>query len=188
MEGAGTAELLAVVFCLRAVYTDLRTHKVENAWILCCLFLAAAYRICRIREDGPAGICDAGIGGMLPLLFLGFFFQIGAIGAGDLKLLAVLGILFGRSGIRQCMVRTFLAAAAAALFRMVRPLSEAVKETGKSRKEIFGAERCRYLAEYFRTAADRKKTGLYRGSGFHREHMHMTVYILAAVCMRIFAG
>jgi Flp pilus assembly protein protease CpaA len=188
---------LAVFFCLRAVYTDLQSHKVENSWILCCLTLALGYRLCSGSSAGTAGgmvdrLADGLACGFLPLVVLFPFFCIRALGAGDLKLLAVLGLLYGIRDSGRCLALTFGFAAVAALGKLLwisvaevrERRQRAFKNAGEIRSgESVGRERLEYMWDYLRRAACGGEFRSYRRAGFHRENLHMTVYMLAAVCV-----
>nr|WP_027870468.1 A24 family peptidase [[Eubacterium] cellulosolvens] len=172
MNGDSIKDCLAVLFCLRAVYTDVRTHKVENVWILCCLILTLGAVLCTDGNGGAWRLADSLGGGFLPLFLLGPFFRIRAIGAGDLKLLSVLGLLYGSRDSFNILVLTFVFAGITALWTLVRFRLKGDR-TEKSRRD--------YLVNYVRQSVRRGRMAPYRREGFHRENMHMTIYILAAV-------
>ena len=86
--GAG---IVAGVLLCRAVYTDIKTGKIENLLIaagLVCGLLFAAIR------DGPQGIWTSLK--MMGIVFaaLIFLFVIKGLGAGDIKLFCVLAVFF----------------------------------------------------------------------------------------------
>ena len=62
------------------------------------------------------GLWPCMTGGCLPILFPGALYYFRMIGAGDIKLLCVLGMMLGPGGILRCIVRAFLAGGAAALW------------------------------------------------------------------------
>ncbi len=79
------------VFAAAAAYHDLRYRRVPNA-----LVLAAAAAGCALSAAGGWGGCRAALCGMalgLALLFPAFL--LGMVGGGDVKSLAVIGIVAG---------------------------------------------------------------------------------------------
>uniref|UniRef100_I5ATT0 Flp pilus assembly protein, protease CpaA n=1 Tax=Eubacterium cellulosolvens (strain ATCC 43171 / JCM 9499 / 6) TaxID=633697 RepID=I5ATT0_EUBC6 len=146
------------------------------------------------RDSGRYGRSSGGRsgGGFLPLVVLLPFFCIRALGAGDLKLLAVLGLLYGIRDSGCCLALTFVFAAVAALGKLLwisvaevrERRQSAFKNAGESRSgEGVGRERLEYLWDYLRQVACGGEIRSYRRAGFHRENLHMTVYMLAAVCV-----
>jgi prepilin peptidase CpaA len=93
---------LAVCVCsLTAAFFDLRCGKIPNGLIMLGL---AAGLLFRLFYWGVLGgiLFFGGIG--VPILLLGPLFYFRMIGAGDIKLLAVLGGFLGGTGIGKCLL------------------------------------------------------------------------------------
>jgi prepilin peptidase CpaA len=85
-------DVLLGVFCLVAVITDVRTHRIPNAWTFG--FMALGLGLAAAGKT-PAPIAEAGLGLGLGFLVLFPFFAAGGIGAGDVKMLMAIGALAG---------------------------------------------------------------------------------------------
>lgn len=162
----GPEEYLAVILMLPAVDMDLRAEKVENRWLLVCIVLITAMRLIL---HGWSVLPDMAAGGVVPVVLLWPLFRIRALGAGDSKLLAVLGLMMGPGDILACMVRAFLTGGVIAALLL---LSSGL--TG---------ERFRYLASYVRRVLRTGVTAPYRKAGRRPEHIHMTVPIFLGVLL-----
>ena len=75
-----------------AVFFDFYLGKIPNILVVCGGVLAL---LIQFYLGGIAGIFRAGLGMLLPCLLLYVLFSIGALGAGDLKLLAMVGAFLG---------------------------------------------------------------------------------------------
>ncbi len=64
-------------------------------------------------------LLDRLAGALLPILLLLFFFRLGMLGGGDLKLLSMTGCFLGSRGILCCMALAFLTGAGVSLGRML---------------------------------------------------------------------
>lgn len=155
---------LAVILMLPAVESDLLYEKVENGWILFCAGLLAAMRLI---GNGPGALAGMAGGAVLPVLLLWPLFRIRAIGAGDCKMLAALGLLLGPAAVLQCMVRMFLLGGVLAAALLAA--------------EGTAAQRFRYLRQYVKQALYTRTLPPYRESGARPEHIHMTVPMLMSV-------
>ena len=105
------------VFALGACVFDLRAERVDNRWILLFWGLGAAAQLAR---QGPAGLLRflSGAGPILILLFPLFLFRM--LGAGDIKVLSVIGGLLGfRAGL-DCLLLSFLCGAAISFLILVK--------------------------------------------------------------------
>ena len=89
--------ILPVVFTLVAAITDLKGRRVPNFWILTGLCLAFGQSIIA----GP-GIKSSltGVAFALPLLL---FYAFRMLGAGDVKLIMVLGVFLGAPALGDCL-------------------------------------------------------------------------------------
>ena len=87
------SEWLAFFAAAGAVWMDLRMQKVRNWFILAGL---AAGFIYHLAAEGLRGMIEFSAGVFCPVLLLAVLFLAGALGAGDIKLFAVLGGIMGR--------------------------------------------------------------------------------------------
>jgi prepilin peptidase CpaA len=95
---------LALFLALGAVEMDLRSRKISNAWLAAGWLAGFCIRV--MPAAGDAG--DFFGGSILPLLLLAVLFRFRMLGAGDIKLLSVLGGLMGISAVWMCICWSFL--------------------------------------------------------------------------------
>lgn len=111
----------------RAVYTDIKTGKIENKLILTAMILAMMMDY----VVGGAGLLISGIKMaviMVAVLFL--LFVVKGLGAGDIKLIGAIGMFFPDMIIRITMVSFILAgiwSIARMLIRILRKKEAVVK-------------------------------------------------------------
>jgi prepilin peptidase CpaA len=107
------------------MYTDFRTGKIRNKLIYP---MAALGIICNLFSTQP-GIYQSMAGLIGALCFYGFLWKSGALGAGDVKLLAALGALKGISFLAfasfyilgvACLLAIFLLAIKGRLFTVAK--------------------------------------------------------------------
>lgn len=84
-----------------AVIMDLRTGKVDNGWLLFCAVVETL--VCFLQE-GPGGMKRLIMGMMLPVVVFAPLFLFHMIGAGDIKLLSVIGGIMGAEKIFRCVI------------------------------------------------------------------------------------
>lgn len=97
--------LLLVHLTGAAVYYDLRYKRIPNGFIVTGLLLGFFYQVSHFQWRG---LINYGAGVVLPVLILGILFYFRMMGAGDIKLLSVIGGFLGpKSGLR-CILYTFL--------------------------------------------------------------------------------
>ncbi len=106
--------LLILLAALAAVF-DLRTSKIPNTLLLWGLLLIFP---ARLLFDAPEALLSALTGSVLVMLCLFPFFCAGALGAGDIKLLAVLGLGLTPDGLLNLLFASFLIGAAGGLLLM----------------------------------------------------------------------
>ena len=107
-----TCALLAALLSSAAV-TDLRSHRIPNRLVLAGLLLAFAAHACALALGTPP---LAGPAAWAPLagLATGFalllpFYLLGAMGAGDVKLMAMVGAFMGPQPVMLAVLYTFVA-------------------------------------------------------------------------------
>lgn len=108
--------VILVAILNAAVISDFITDKIRNGLILIGLFLGLVYQI--VENGGPGiGIYTGGV--LFSLVFMLPLFAFGAVGAGDGKLLAVVGGFLGMEMIPKCVVFTILFGAVQAAWKMI---------------------------------------------------------------------
>jgi prepilin peptidase CpaA len=88
--------------------TDLAWHRIPNLLLLSALLVAL---MLRISDEGFIGILSAVSGLVVGLLFLLPLYAMGSMGAGDVKLLGVVGVFLGPWGAFVAGVATLIAGA-----------------------------------------------------------------------------
>ena len=105
-----------LIILIAAVYTDYRQNKIPN-WIIVFGLISGCF-ISYI--SGGVGMLLEGLLGMvLPIVVLYPVFVIGGMGAGDLKLFAVVGSYLGIKGITISFVSAFIVGATISLAKMM---------------------------------------------------------------------
>jgi len=103
---------IATGFALMAAYTDLRQRRIPNRLVVAgCAAALAAQLALRGWEGGAAALGGFAVG----LVVMVPFYVIGAMGAGDAKLMAMAGTGLGPLGALSAVVLTFLIGGALAL-------------------------------------------------------------------------
>ena len=159
--------LFALGIAFPAMVMDLLEERVANTWLL---FSLLAGFFLRWIMEGRTGLL-LGVQGMaLPLLLLFPLFLLKMLGAGDIKLLSVLGILLGREKILSCVCCAFITGAVLSLFLML--------------KRRILLERIRYFCSYLRELPAGKERKPYRKAGEKRpEHIHFTVPVCISLVL-----
>ena len=92
---------LVLLLTVGAAGMDLRTQKISNIW-LCCGWLSGLGH--QFLTDQIRGLGSFAAGSFLPAALLWILFLFRMIGAGDIKLLSVLGGIMGVPDILICMI------------------------------------------------------------------------------------
>ena len=85
--------LLVYIFLLPAAVSDRKDKKIKNRWILLALAIVVPLAFCH-EGVGPGTALLLLLRLIWPICFFYPFFLCGGIGAGDVKLLAALSVLF----------------------------------------------------------------------------------------------
>lgn len=169
-EGGKPSMLFYMIFPVIAagctVAMDLQREKVDNGWLLFCLAISF---FVQLTEKGADGLAALICGLCTPLLVLGWLFLFRMLGAGDIKLLCVMGSILGPGKILSCIFYSFLIGAVISAALMI------------SNGMI--CQRIQYLLCY---VCDFLKTGekkSYRKSGMPLENFHFTVPIFLSALL-----
>lgn len=109
--------IVLLLILLAAVYTDYRQGRIPN-WMIVFGILSGLF-ICFLH--GGVGSFLEGLGGIiLPVVLLYPAFMIGGLGAGDLKLFAVVGSYLGIKGVLISLIFAFVTGAIISLVKMIR--------------------------------------------------------------------
>lgn len=92
---------------MAAVVMDFREMRISNRLIASGLYWGLAFRI---MGEGCAGIVHFLVNISIPVIFLFLFFQLRALGAGDIKLFSVVGAFVTIRQLEYVIVSAFLAA------------------------------------------------------------------------------
>ena len=166
------AKTVAAVIAGGGMYMDLRKKKIANLWIL--TGMAAGY-IVRLSAEGRQAAWDAAGGMVLPVFLLGWMFIFRMLGAGDIKILASIGICLGVRGILKCIGWSFLLGGGISLVILL------------TRCNI--CERFRYMGEYIRALITTGSIKPYYQKGKNRpENFSFTVAVFLAVLLMAAGG
>lgn len=108
--------LVILLLLVVAVAMDFFFDKIYNEWILISLTIGLAYAV---WSAGAGGLIRAIISMTIPFMILYPLFMIGGLGAGDIKLLAVMGCFFTWKELMICLLGSFLIGAVFSLLKMV---------------------------------------------------------------------
>ena len=160
--------VLSVIVSIAAV-TDILIYKIKNMIIICGLIFGFYFQI---SENGKAGIFYAAAGIVLPVICLWLLFYFRAIGAGDIKLLSVVGCFIGPVKVMDCILYAIAIGGVLSLGKMLY------------RQNII--ERFRYLFGYFHR---RLQTGSYepycddtKDKEEYAIHFSMAILISVVLC------
>lgn len=102
---------------MAAVVMDFREMRISNRLIASGLYWGLAFRI---MGEGCAGIVHFLVNISIPVIFLFLFFQLRALGAGDIKLFSVVGAFVTIRQLEYVIVSAFLAACVIGIVKMVQ--------------------------------------------------------------------
>jgi prepilin peptidase CpaA len=110
---SNSANLLMISGILAAaVYTDLRSHRIPNKLIVLGLILAVIFQLV---ANGAYGLLFGFLAALLGLGCFMPFYALRAMGAGDVKLMAVVGLFTSPRGVLFAIVLSLLAGGLCAL-------------------------------------------------------------------------
>mgnify|MGYP000069324400 CR=1 FL=1 len=139
-----------------AALMDIQRAKVDNGWLLFCVLVSLFTRIWKM-DVSSLGTWICGL--LVPILILGILFIFRMLGAGDIKLLSVIGSMIGPTKILNCISYSFLIGAVISAALMIYLLH--------------------YISAYFKTG----KREPYYKSGMPLENFHFTVPIFLSALL-----
>ena len=149
-----------------AALMDIQRAKVDNGWLLFCVLVSLFTRIWKMDVSGlGTWIC----GLLVPILILGILFIFRMLGAGDIKLLSVIGSMIGPTKILNCISYSFLIGAVISAALMI--------SSGIVCQRILYL--LHYISVYFKTG----KREPYYKSGMPLENFHFTVPIFLSALL-----
>lgn len=159
---------IVILISLVAVCMDLSHEKVKNQFLAFFWILALGYQI---GMYGLRGVVFFLTGAGLPILLLYILFFFRMLGAGDIKLLSVLGGFIGPMFVIKCISVSFLAGAVISVFIIL----------------IYGnlVSRLKYFTSYISQLIITKEVVPYCIPGKRRENIHFTIPILISVLVYI---
>lgn len=114
-----------------AVLTDLRRHRIPNQLVVIGLLLGL---ITQLVVNGPRELGLGILGALLGLACFMPFYALRAMGAGDVKLMAVVGLFMGPRGLLYAVALSLIAGGVCAIgylaWRMVRASVKSFWEDG----------------------------------------------------------
>lgn len=150
---------------LAGVRSDLAEQRIRNRLIAFGFAAGAGLQLC---VDTDASWRDAILGMLLPILLCWILFRIRALGAGDIKLFAVIGFLNGTHVVFYSMMAAFVIAAGYAVVHLIksRQMAAAIAD----------------LAAYGRLLLQGKKLRIYPGRWISERNMHFAPAVLLGYC------
>ncbi len=159
-----------LVFLLTAgaVLMDLATGRIPNFW-LCSGWLCGLLYQCLTAGKQGAGRFAAG--SLLPLVLLWGLFYFRMLGAGDVKLLSVLGGIMGVPAVLSCIIWSMIFGAVLSAGVLI----------------ICGnfLQRLKYFTTYFKIYRRTGQRTPYRRAGERPENIHFSVAVLMGALLWI---
>ncbi|MCC6095054.1 MAG: A24 family peptidase [Eubacterium sp.] len=152
-----------------AAMLDLKEERIPNGWLLTGLMLGMAEQV--LLPGGRALRTDL-LSVLIPFLLLFPFFLFRMIGAGDIKLLMLIGFFMKPQEVLICLFLSFAAAAGYVIFVFLR--------SGDSWKSCF-SRRTRYLQRYMQGVLLRGERPAYWKQSMREDRLHLAVFICFAV-------
>lgn len=109
--------VLLNLILIPAVRADLSSEKIPNQWILAGWGMGILYQI---FYAGVSGVACGLLGAVFPILVLFLFFMLRMLGAGDIKLLSVVGMFYGISPMIRLILLVFGFGAVLSLLHMLK--------------------------------------------------------------------
>ena len=148
---------------------DLMEGKVDNRWLL---FGLAAGCIARLQLYGPAGMPEGLLGLLAAFALTGWLHIFHMLGAGDIKLICVLGFFLGPGRILLCLFYSLIAGAAVSLWILYR-------------RGIL-MERANYFMNYAQEVIRTRQITPYLHRGMERpENIHFTIPVLCGLVLGV---
>lgn len=152
-----------------AMLMDIKDTRIDNGWLLFMLSVSFAMKII---QEGVAGIGMFILGAGVPFIMLFWLHIFHMLGAGDIKLLCVLGSMIGPRKIGTGIIYILGIGAVLSLFILLF-----YADLGK---------RLRYLWQYISVSIAKKEIQPYYRSGMELENIHFTVPVFLG--MVLYAG
>lgn len=159
-------EWLVVLYAFWAMILDLTRSRISNRYLL---FGWAVGMVMAFLHSPPSGLIQFFGGAMLPILFLFILFYYRMIGAGDIKLLSVLGGMVGIRASLYLMICSFLAGGILSIGILT------IRNSWSRRFRFF----IHYVQNYTVTGVRIP----YRPSSSGKENLHFAIPVFAAVLL-----
>lgn len=119
-----------------AVLTDMTRAKISNRLIIAGLLCGLMFRV---SGEGAAGLLVYLFHISIPVILLYLFFQMRALGAGDIKLFSVTGAFLTTEQLLTVMVTAFFAGAVQGICRLMYERIKKDRKSGQVTKIHFSA-------------------------------------------------
>lgn len=162
------SSILLLGIAAAALITDIRTGKIPNALILTGYVIGWSYQI---ADKGILGLLVFSGGAVLPIFLLGIIYYFRMMGAGDIKLLSVLGGIMGLSQIFLCILTAILTGGIISVVLVLK------------RRNL--KKRIWYFFDYFREYKKTKVWKSYRNLNSSKSHFYFTIPILISVILYV---
>ena len=150
-----------------AVVLDFKTWRIPNWLVL--IGMETGIFVTIQREGWRMGGIQVVLGIVLPIALLFLLFQFGFLGAGDIKLLSVIGSMIGPTKILNCISYSFLIGAVISAALMI--------------SSGIVCQRIHYLLHYISAYFKTGKREPYYKSGMPLENFHFTVPIFLSALL-----
>jgi prepilin peptidase CpaA len=154
-----------------AVYMDFKCYRISNKLVIAGICIGSLHNFLQL---GIYGLVCSILWGIIPIAILFILYIISALGAGDIKLFAVIGIFGGISFCFKAIIIAFIIGAIISLVKMVR------------HGILF--ERLRYFSGYILSVIQRKKLLSYDIDKKEKYVIHFSFPIILSVVILCICG
>ena len=155
--------ILVLILLIIVLYTDTKSYKIKNSTVI---FFAIIGLLCNCLQFNLVGAFTWLIGTIVPMVVLFILFVLNMLGAGDIKLISVIGGLLGLNFLIKASLYMLIVAGIMALIKMI------------IKRNFF--IRIKYLINYFHNIIINKQIGKYDELRRDRNHVVRLSYAIGA--------
>ena len=159
---------LGLLLVSGAACADLCIRRIPNFWICLGWLCGIGYQYLTLQGQG---VKHFAAGSLLPVILLWMLFYFRMLGAGDIKLLSVLGGFMGAPAVLFCVIWSVI-------FGAVLSVGVVILCGDLPR-------RLTYFTNYFKTYLCTGEKVPYRAEGDRAEHIHFSVAVLMSMLLWI---
>ena len=162
-------QMCLLLFTFAVMIADLREYRIPNRLILTGLMTGLGLTVLVVLSSRSASLLAVFLGGgLFPLIFPGILYYGRMMGAGDIKMLCVIGFYLGLPDLLRCLLFSFVMAGVISLALMIR------------RNNL--RPRLSYFFRYLRDCLDERQWKPYAGLQDAKARLRFSVPVFLGVC------